>query len=151
MEDKEYYEDYKIGEKFISPGRTITEADIVNFAAHTGDWHPLHTDAEYAKNTVFKERIAHGLLILAIGNALGLRLGQHVMVPKSFIAFYGIDGLRFTNPVKIGDTIRLEWEVEDMTPKDNNRGILTYGYQVKNQRDEVVAVYTTKYLVGRRT
>ena len=150
MEDKEYYEDYKIGEKFVSPGKTITEADIINFAADTGDWHPLHTDIEYAKKSAFKERIAHGLLTLVIGNSLGLRLGQYVMVPKSFIAFYGIDKLRFVGPVKIGDTIRLEWQVADLTAKDNSKGVLTYDCKIKNQRNEDVAIYTAKYFVARR-
>ena len=60
--EKDYFEDYTVGEVFVSPGRTITEADIVLFSAFTGDWHPLHTDVEYAAKTPFKERIAHGML-----------------------------------------------------------------------------------------
>ena len=62
--EKLYFEDYTLGERFVSPARTITEADIINFASLTGDWHPLHTDVEYAKSTPFGERIAHGMLTL---------------------------------------------------------------------------------------
>ena len=62
-----YLDDYKVGDRMVSPARTITESDIVNFAALTGDWHPLHTDVEYAARTPFKGRIAHGMLVLSIG------------------------------------------------------------------------------------
>jgi len=84
----EYLDDYAVGERFISPARTITEADIVNFAGITGDWHPLHTDVEYAAQTPYRERIAHGMLTLSIGMALPFRLGGHSsFLPKSFIVF----------------------------------------------------------------
>ena len=81
--DKSYWEDFEIGEKIVSPGRTITEADLVMFAAFTGDWHPIHTDVDYASKTLFGERIAHGMLVLVVGSALGFRLGQYVMMPRS--------------------------------------------------------------------
>jgi 3-hydroxybutyryl-CoA dehydratase len=73
-----------------SPGRTITETDIVMFAAFTGDWHPLHTNVEFAKKTIFGERIAHGMLTLCVGSALMFRLGMYAALPKSLIAFYGL-------------------------------------------------------------
>ena len=76
--EKDYFEDYTVGEVFVSPGRTITETDIVLFSAFTGDWHPLHTDVEYAAKTPFKERIAHGMLGLVVGMALPFRLGPYV-------------------------------------------------------------------------
>jgi acyl dehydratase len=150
MADKEYFEDYKVGEKTLSPARTITEADIHAFAALTGDWHPLHTDVEYAKNTMFGERIAHGMLVLVIGSALQLRLGPYASLPKSFIAFYGIDKVRFTNPVRIGDTIHSETEVMAADAKDDTRGVVTAQSTIKNQRDEPCCVYTAKFLCGRR-
>ncbi|MCX5834836.1 MAG: MaoC/PaaZ C-terminal domain-containing protein, partial [Deltaproteobacteria bacterium] len=97
-----YLDDYAVGERFISPARTITEADIINFAGLTGDWHPLHTDVEYAAKTPFKERIAHGMLTLSIGMVLPFRLGPYSsFLPRSFIAFYGMDNVRFTAPTKI--------------------------------------------------
>lgn len=149
--EKLFFEDYSLGERFVSPARTITEADIVNFAALTGDWHPLHTDAEYAKNTSFGERIAHGMLTLAIGTALLFRLGEHVHLPKSFIAFYGMETVRFYSPVKIGDTIHCEMEITALDVKDDSRGVITSLYKIRNQRNEDVVVFTARALAGTRT
>lgn len=147
--EKESFEDYKVGEIFISPGRTITETDIVMFAAFTGDWHPLHTNVDYAAKTPFGERIAHGMLTLCVGSALIFRLGAYVALPKSFIAFYGMDKVRFTGAVKIGDTIRCETEVLELQVKDDKRGVIVSQNSIKNQRGEDVVVYTTRALVGR--
>jgi 3-hydroxybutyryl-CoA dehydratase len=148
--DKTYLEDYTVGEKLVTSGRTITESDLVMFAALTGDWHPIHTNVEYARKTPFGERIAHGMLVLTIGSALVFRLGPHAFTPKSFIAFYGIDSLRFVGPVKIGDTIHLEVEFLEMTPKDDKRGILTSRSVIKNQRGEDCCIFVSKQLCGRR-
>jgi acyl dehydratase len=148
--EKEYFKDYKIGEKFISPARTITEADIVLFAAVSGDWHPIHTDLEYAKKTVFKERIAHGLLGMVIGSGLAFRLGSRGPLPKYFIAFYGMDNVRLTAPLKIGDTVHIEIEVIDLISKEDNRGIVKFKTELKNQRDEVVNVHESTILVAGR-
>ena len=147
--EKESFEDYKVGEKFISPGRTITETDIVMFAAFTGDWHPLHTNVEYAVKTAFGQRIAHGMLTLCVGSALIFRLGAYVALPKSFIAFYGMDKVRFTGAVKIGDTIRCETEIIELQEKDDKRGVIVSQNNIKNQRGEDVVLYTTRALVGR--
>ena len=147
--EKESFEDYKVGEKFISPGRTITETDIVMFAAFTGDWHPLHTNVDYAEKTAFGQRIAHGMLTLCVGSALIFRLGAYVALPKSFIAFYGMDKVRFTGAVKIGDTIRCETEVVELQEKDDKRGVIVSQNNIKNQRGEDVVMYTTRALVGR--
>jgi len=147
----EHLDDYAVGERFISPARTITEADIINFASLTGDWHPLHTDVEYAAKTPFKERIAHGMLTLSIGMVLPFRLGPFSsFLPKSFIAFYGMDNVRFTTPTKIGDTIHCEVEVTEITDKGKNRGVLTTQNQIKNQRGEVLVSYVIKVLCGKR-
>lgn len=148
--DKEYFEDYKIGEKFISPARTVTEADIVLFAAVSGDWHPIHTDVEYAKKTVFKERIAHGLLGMVIGSGLAFRLGSQGPLPKYFIAFYGMDNVRLTAPLKIGDTVHVEIEVIDLISKEDNRGIVKFKTELRNQRDEVVNVHESRILVSSK-
>ena len=148
--ERVYLEDYSVGEVLVSPSRTITEADLVNFAGLTGDWHPLHTDAHYAANSVFGERIAHGMLTLVIGSALILRYGPHCYLPRSFIAFYGIDAVRFTKPVKIGDTVRSVNTVADLIFKDAEKGILHYHGEVQNQDDDVVLVWDARMLVGRR-
>jgi len=147
--EKLWFEDYQVGETLISPGRTVTEADVVNFAGLTGDWHPLHTDAEYAQTTPFGERIAHGMLTLCIGSALLFRLGQYAALPRSFIAFYGMDSVRFVGPVKLGDTIHNEMEITNLEEKDEKRGIIVARNTIKNQRGQEVVVYTTRALVGR--
>jgi 3-hydroxybutyryl-CoA dehydratase len=148
--EKLYFEDYTVGEKMVSPGRTITETDITMFAAFTGDWHQLHTDAEYAKKTPFGERIAHGMLSLCVGSALIFRLGAHVALPKSFIAFYGMDSVKFLGPVKIGDTIHCVAEIAALEIKDDKRGIIVSKNSIENQRNEAVIVYSTRALAGRK-
>ncbi len=130
-----WIEDYAIGERFVSPARTITEGDVHAFAALTGDWHPLHTDAEAAATSRFKERIAHGLLVLSAGLPLLFRLGLETVLPRSFIAFYGIERLRFPNPVRFGDTIHAIGEVREARPKSEQIGILTYEVSVVRQDD----------------
>jgi acyl dehydratase len=145
-----YYEDFEVGERRTTPGRTITEGDITSFAGLSGDWHQLHTDVTYAAATPFGERIAHGMLVLSIGSALAFRLGQYEVLPKSFIAFYGMEEVRFTAPVKIGDTIHLEMEVCALEPKGNDRGIVATRNEILNQHDQVVCTFTTKILCGRQ-
>jgi 3-hydroxybutyryl-CoA dehydratase len=146
-----YLDDYTIGEKMTSPARTITETDIVNFAGLTGDWHPLHTDLEYAAQTSFGGRITHGMLTLCIGMALPFRLGPYSSyLPKSFIALYGMEEVRFTAPTRIGDTVRCEVEVIGITNKGKDKGILTIRNLIKNQKDEVVASFVMKLFCGKR-
>ncbi|MBI4270912.1 MAG: hypothetical protein A3F92_11070 [Candidatus Rokubacteria bacterium RIFCSPLOWO2_12_FULL_71_22] len=147
---KEFFEDCTVGEKALSPGRTLTETDVVLFAAFTGDWLPIHTDAEYAKSSPFGERIAHGLLVLTVGSALLLRLGEAVLLPKSTIALYEVEKVRFVAPARIGDTIHTESEVIRLTPLDPTRGLITVRGEIKNQRNELLATFTLKGLVGRR-
>lgn len=148
--EKEYLEDYIVGETLISPARTITETDVVNFAGLTGDWHPLHTDALYAANSPFGQRIVHGMLTLAIGSTLVLRLGPYMYIPKSFIAFSGIDRVRFTKPVLLGDTIHSVNRVEELVTKDATRGVLQWAGEIRNQHDDCVVVWTSRMMVGRR-
>jgi acyl dehydratase len=148
--EKVFFEDYTIGETFVSPGRTITETDITIFAMLTGDWHPIHTNVEYAEKTIFGERIAHGMLGLSVGSALVFRLGPHIFTPKKFIAFYGMEKIRFTAPIKIGDTIRCEATVSEMKERDEKTGTIAYEAKIRNQRDEDCVVFTPKMLVGRK-
>ena len=144
-----YFEDFRVGDRVRTPARTITETDIVLFAALTGDWHPVHTDAEYAKRSTFGERIAHGLLSLAIGSGLMFRAGDRG-IPSSTIALWGIEKVRFITPTKIGDTIHVEGEIAGLTTIDTERGLITWKHRVVNQRGEEVLTYTSKLLVGRR-
>jgi acyl dehydratase len=137
----------KVGEKFVSPGRTITEADIVMFAALTGDWTELHTNAEYVKKTIFGQRIAHGLLTLSVASGLALRARR--MSTLEVMAFLGLDNVRFTAPVFIGDTIWVESEVVEARPSKSRpgAGIIRFRNVVRSQRNEVVATYETAIMV----
>jgi len=147
---KEFFEDCRVGDKTLTPGRTLTETDIVLFAAFTGDWLPIHTDAEHAKKTPFGERIAHGFLVLAVGSSLLLRSGESSPIPAAFIALYQIEKVRFVAPAKIGDTIHTEAEVVKTTELDRTRGLISIRGQIKNQRDELLVTFTLRALIGRR-
>jgi len=148
---KSFFEDFKLGEKTVSPGRTVTETDIVMFAALSGDWSELHTNAEYMKNSVFGQRIAHGLLTLSIATGLALRTGGRGTI--DVLAFLGMDKVRFTNsPVFIGDTIHVELEVIEARTSQSrpDAGILKFKNTVKNQRDEEVATWETAVMVNKK-
>lgn len=131
----QYFEEFAVGDEVVSPGRTVTEADIVAFAALTGDYNPLHCDAEYAKSTIFGERIAHGLLGLSIASGQAERLG---FIEGTVEAFMGLDW-KFRGPIKIGDTIHTEAKVA--RKKEMRRlggGIVVFDVAVVNQRGETV-------------
>ncbi|NNU83406.1 dehydratase [Geobacillus sp. BMUD] len=137
------FEQYVLGERHRSRGRTITEADIVQFAGVSGDFYPLHMDRQYAERTPFGERIAHGMLTLSAAT------GLWVMEPGCVLAFYGIDALRFVRPVKIGDTIYVESEVTKLTVRGERAGLVTVHQRIVNQREETVVDAVVHVLVAR--
>jgi acyl dehydratase len=143
---RRWFEEIDVGEESESPGRTITEADIVLFAGLSGDYNVLHTDAEFMKSSSFGERIAHGLLGLAIQSGLFTRAGTPY-------ATLGCGTLRwkFKGPIKIGDTIRVRARVtaKEDAPKVD-RGLVTVQRHVLNQRDEIVQEGETDLIVQRR-
>ena len=112
------------GARITSRGRTITEADLVSFAALTGDWHPQHADAEWAAESRFGERIAHGMLVLAYS------IGLVGFDPERVVALRGFDAVTFKRPVAIGETIRVEAEVEGASPLDEDHELLTLRWRV---------------------
>ena len=131
-----FFEEFEVGGRVISPGRTVTEADIVNFAGLAGDYNTIHTDAEYAKETVFGQRVAHGLLIVSIVSGLAVRTG---VLEGTVIAFREILSWKFSKPVFIGDTIHVVMEVEEKKPLPRlGGGSVTLGIKVQNQEDETV-------------
>jgi len=142
-----YFEDFQLGEKIVTRGRTITEADFVLFAAISGDWHPIHIDIEFAKQTQFEERILHGMGVLALTS--GLISPEHFM-PMAFVAFYGMDKVRFTTPTKIGDTLHAELEVTNKQEKTEKFGVIEELITIKNQKGEEAASYLSKYMIARR-
>jgi 3-hydroxybutyryl-CoA dehydratase len=143
----QYFEDFEVGTVNTSRARTVTEADIVNFAGLSGDFVELHTNEEYAKKGPFGRRIAHGLLVLSISSGLSVRMSD---TSDTIIAFYGIDKLRFVKPTFIGDTVHVTKKVVDKQEKGPDRGVLTYETNVVNQNGEPVIVYTDKLMIKRR-
>ena len=142
-----YFEDFTVGRDFTSRGRTITESDIVNFAGLSGDFIELHTNEEFARQAPFGRRIAHGALIFSISTGL---ITQMNLVNDTVLAFYGVDKLRFTKPVFIGDTVHVAKRVIETQAKDDARGVVTFETNVLNQRGEPVIVYQDKLLVKRK-
>lgn len=142
-----FYEDYTVGDEFVTPARTITEADVVAFAGLTGDYNRLHTDAEYMRNSVFGERIAHGLLGLSIVNGLKYRTD---IDSDGVIAFLGLTWT-FSAPIKFGDTIHAILRVSSMRETSKpDRGIIVKSVRALNQRGEVVQEGEFTMLVKRR-
>ncbi|MDD3717426.1 MAG: MaoC/PaaZ C-terminal domain-containing protein [Actinomycetota bacterium] len=140
----QYFEDFKEGEVFVSRGRTITEADIVNFAMFSGDWYPLHIDKEWASKTPFGERIAHGLLVMSAAS------GLMPVTEMAIVAFYGMDKVRFVGPTRIGDTIRVEAETVEKKDKGELGGVVTIQQKIKNQRDEELVLATIKIFIAHK-
>ena len=146
-----YYEDYEslqAGHCWVSPGRTISEGDIMVFAGLTGDLHPLHTDATVAKESVYGERIAHGYLTASMASGLAYREGLDEGTAVAVLA----TSWKFTLPVKIGDTIRVNVILGQVRPskKHSGQGIVFRNYEVMNQRDELVAIGDIVILCSRR-
>src|SRR6266513_2558410 len=103
-------EELEPGASFTTPGRTITEADLVSFAALTGDWHPQHADAAWAQRSRFGGRVAHGMLVVSYA------LGLVKFDPERVVALRGLDGVVFKRPVAIGDTIHVVGKVDGLRP-----------------------------------
>jgi len=142
-----FVEDLTPGLEIESPGRTIAESDILLFAGLSGDYNVIHTDAEFAKSTPYGERIAHGLLGLAIASGLAARSGA---LEGTVLAFTGLEW-KFKAPIKIGDTIRLRARVEKtrLLPSMGG-GMVVLAVEVLNQRDEVVQNGTWSLLMKSR-
>jgi len=141
-----YFDDLTVGQQFESMGRTVTEADIVNFAGLSGDFSPIHVDHEFAKTTAFHVPIAHGLLVFSIGSGLGL-----TAPPMRTLAFVSIRDWQFKGPVFIGDTIRLRTRVlEKEVRARGRRGYVTWQRTVLNQDNKVVQEGVTVTLVQGR-
>jgi acyl dehydratase len=140
-----YFDDFHVGQKFVSKSRTLTEADIVNFAGLSWDHNQLHTDAEYAGQTHYGKRIAHGLLGVVAHAGLTYQLTE-----DSILALLELSW-KFHLPLYIGDTIHVEQTVKELRESSTaDRGILTFEKEVKNQKNEVVHTGTTTILLTRR-
>ncbi|MCB0326464.1 MAG: MaoC family dehydratase N-terminal domain-containing protein [Bdellovibrionales bacterium] len=143
--EKIYFEDFELGHKWSSVGRTITETDIVQFAGISGDYNPLHMDQEFAKEGMFGERIAHGLLGLAIASGIGD--GEK---PAAVMAFMSVDW-KFKAPVLIGDTLHCESEIlKKRAASSGDRGIVVIEKKMINQKNQVTQEGTFTLLIKNR-
>jgi acyl dehydratase len=137
------FDQLQVGERFSTPGRTITEADLVSFSALTGDRHPLHADAIWADRSQFGGRVAHGMMLLSYA------VGLAPFDPSRVIALRGIDAVSFRRPVRIGDTVHLRGEVTELREVDAGTGLVTFAWRVVNQRDETAVRARVKALWRR--
>jgi acyl dehydratase len=129
-----YFEAFDIGDTVVSAGRTITEADVVNFAGLSGDYNQIHTDAEYAREDMFGQRVAHGLLGLAVASGLAAQLG---FIEGTVLAFRELTW-KFSAPIFIGDTIHLEATVAERKAMPRlGGGAVTMDVKIKNQAGKV--------------
>jgi acyl dehydratase len=126
------FEELHEGARFRTRGRTITESDVVAFAAQTGDWHPQHSDASWAEASEFGERIAHGMLVLSYA------VGLVSLDPERVLALRRVADAVFKRPVRLGDTISVRGSVESCAPVGDDTGLVTLALRVMNQRDELV-------------
>ena len=143
-----YWEEFVVGQAFETTRRTVEAADVLAFAGLSGDFNPLHIDAEFARTGPFSERIAHGLLTLAISSGQQNLLG---LFEGTALAFLGMDRVRFTGPVRFGDTIHTEFTVKEARESSKpDRGVVTFDVTVKNHKGESVLTYDATVLLRRR-
>ena len=142
-----YFEDIEVGQEWNSLGRTLTQTDIINFAGVSGDFNPIHMDHEFARTTVFRQPIAHGLLVLSMASGLGI-----FSPPMRTLAFIAIQEWHFREPVFVGDTIRVQTKVLEKHAKvRGKRGVVTWQRQIVNQHGKIVQEGVTVTLVEGRS
>ncbi|MQA24138.1 MAG: dehydratase [Micromonosporaceae bacterium] len=142
-----YFEDFSLGQVFVTAARTITETDILTYAYLSGDHTALHTDAEYAKGTIFGERIAHGPLGAVISGGLLVRLGIFEGSALAALEHHWV----FKGPIRLNDTIHSRVTIVELREtSDGERGVLQRKVEIVNQRGEVVQTGHAKLLIAKR-
>lgn len=143
-----HYGEFEVGQQFVSVGRTVTESDLVDYASLGGDWTELHTNAEYAEEQHFGQRVAHGPLTLTIAMGLAARCG---FMERTVMGFLGIERMDFPQPVFIGDTLSGTFTVTATSEfgSRDDAGVVTLGFDVENQDEEQVFDGEMKFLVAR--
>ena len=144
-----WFEDFRQGEERLTPGRTITESDLMGFSGLTGDYSQVHTDEEFCKKTEFGTRIAHGLLGLSVAQGLMWRTNY---TQGTGVASLGWDGWSFKKPIFIGDTLRVRWSLTEKRESASKpgMGIIHEFCRLVNQRDETVQEGTHITLIRKR-
>lgn len=145
-----YFEQFVVGDEFVSPSRTITETDIVMFAAMTGDYNELHTNEEFMKKSQFGRRIGHGLLGLAISHGLLFRSG---ILEGTVIAFLDVESWRFLAPFFMGDTLHVNTKVSETkaSKSKSDRGVVKLYLELVNQNGNVIQSGHKTLLMKRRS
>lgn len=142
-----YFDDFTVGNKYTTGGRTITESDLILFSEISGVHSPLHLDEKYCKNTIFKKRIAHGPLVLSISNGLVSTLNLY---EESIVALMEMEW-KFIKPVFIGDTIHVTETIHSKkNTKNTERGIVIFSRSIRNQKKEEVQRGTLVILIKRK-
>ncbi|MDB2294163.1 MaoC/PaaZ C-terminal domain-containing protein [Halorubrum ezzemoulense] len=139
-----HYESIAVGDMTQTIGRTLTEADVVNYANVTGCWFPVHTDKEFAASTQFDGRVVQGTYLIGLAEGLLFQNRE-----SSIRANAGISDVTFHQPVYIDDTVHYTAKVVDKTVQDDVHGIVTMTICCHNQRDETVLEFDNRYLVAR--
>jgi 3-hydroxybutyryl-CoA dehydratase len=143
-----YFDDFAAGDTFTTAARTVTEGAVDQFAGLSGDFNPLHTDEESARQSPMKGRIAHGMLVLAIATGQVNQLG---LFEGTTLALLGMDRIRWTVPVRLGDTLHTELTVKETRESSKpDRGVLVMDVAVQNQRGETVCQAEWTTLMARR-
>jgi 3-hydroxybutyryl-CoA dehydratase len=143
-----YFEDFEVGQVYTTPGRTVTETDIVSFATLTGDFNSIHTDAEYAADSNFGQRVAHGMLGASYAIGLAVRMG---ILEGTVLAFREIKEWKFTQPIHIGDTIHVDIRVSQTKAFPRlGGGMVTLSLDVLNQQAVSVMKGTLAVLIMSR-
>ncbi len=145
-----FFDDWIVGEEFMTPSRTMTETDVVLFAAMSGDYNELHTSEEFGKKTQFGRRIGHGLLGLAVSHGLLFRLG---LLDGTAIAFLGVEEWKFEAPFFIGDTIRVKVKVADKKESKSkpDRGVIKLFLQVIKEEGTILQSGYKTIMVRRKS
>lgn len=147
--NEKYWQDFTVGNRQQTWSITITEAHIVNWAGLTMDFYPLHMDEEYARDTAFKSRVAHGPMIFAM--AIGL-VGSSGFLGSKVIAWLGVENMRIIKPVRIGDTITVFATVlENRETRNQERGIIVFEYETRNQHGETIMTFHNLIMFPRHT
>ncbi|NDB68055.1 MAG: dehydratase [Methylocystaceae bacterium] len=143
------YEDLYVGMKFRSPGRTITDADLMSFAGLTGDYSELHTSDVYAKSSQFGRKVAHGLLGLSYAH--GLMWPRTGEMRDTAIAFLGINEWKFVGPLFVGDTIFVNYSLSELRDSKSRptQAIAVFTVELVNQNGEVLQQGKKALLVSK--
>lgn len=143
-----FFDDFVIGQVFDSPGRTVTDTDLSMFCMLSGDWHPIHSDEEFAKTTPFGQRIVGGVFGIALITGM---MGRWGIFEDSVVAMTSLDDWRFKAPILVGDTLRVRMTILDKKLSGSGtRGLVDRGFVLSNQRGETVQEGRSAALVLRR-